>query len=259
MSKFRSSIVRRLMLFGEGIAWHSYVSFALFLSKLLINNLNWKEICSPHDGNSRVFVLPGLSNPGVRRVIRSSHGARAACQRVQVINVVSVSRYNGVITFGYEHKLTVTHGQCCVDPAVGRVNFLNGIAIRMAYFVVVNLLQIDFIRRVVDVVFVRRIAGPVAAWSVDLDYEQSLSGKLRRQDMVDLPGGISSSTDFNRHVIRSNQTRRISKLGTTETERQIAIGECAHGKTGLNWQVERVRQTIEHVCTIAKIGPRSGR
>jgi hypothetical protein len=58
---------------------------------------------------------------------------------------------------------------------------------------VVDLVQVDFRGRIVCVVFVRRIARPVPAGSVNLDYHEFVSREDWRDDVHDLAGGVSST------------------------------------------------------------------
>ncbi len=68
--------------------------------------------------------------------------------------------------------------------------------------VVVDLIQIHFLRGIVHIVFMRGVAGPVPTGSVDLDRDQFICRKVRADDIDDLPGSVSAATqtadDINR-------------------------------------------------------------
>src|SRR4030095_7927643 len=108
MSKLRSAIVPLVNPLQSKRLSHMDVSFALFLSKLLIKKLPIG--ISPNHWNPWVLFLPGFSNPGIRRVVRSGHRTRAACERIQVINVISMSTYNRVINLGNKTQIDSAHG-----------------------------------------------------------------------------------------------------------------------------------------------------
>ena len=61
-----------------------------------------------------------------------------------------------------------------------------------------------------DVVLVRRIARPVAAGRVHLDYLEAVGRKLGLDDVVDAPRRVTSAADFDFDVPRPDQHRRAS-------------------------------------------------
>ena len=66
------------------------------------------------------------------------------------------------------------------------------------------------------VVLVRRIARPVSGRREHLHDEETLRGKLRLDDVVDLPCRVARSTHLDFHV-----------LGRNETRLELFVCECA--------------------------------
>ena len=129
-------------------------------------------------GQSRVLLAPGLRAP--RRSRGSSDAAIERAepgQRVQVVDVVAVRGDDRVVALRDQDQFAVAHREGLVDAAVGGVDLLDRVAFGTVDPVVVDLFEVDLAGRIVDIVLVRRIAGPVAAGRVDLQISRRCAGK----------------------------------------------------------------------------------
>src|SRR4030095_386660 len=149
----------------------------------------------------------------------------------------------------------VAHCQRRVNFPIRCVDLLYGISVRVIHFVIVDLLEIYFGGAVAHIVLVRRIARPVAAWSINLDDEQSLSWEIRLQDVIDLSGGIGAAANLDFNIARSTEASLILLVGFTKTKGEIAISLGLHRERCFDRKVERVWQPAEHVCTTTQIHP----
>ena len=96
----------------------------------------------PCQRHARVLLPPGLPHPGVVRVVGSRHRARRTGQGVQVVDVVAVRGHHRVVALGHQHQFAVAHRERLVEPAVRRVDFLDGVAFRAVDAVVVDLFEV---------------------------------------------------------------------------------------------------------------------
>src|SRR5258705_4372839 len=55
-----------------------------------------------HKGQPGIDAIPGRTDPGVLGVVRDGQGTRRACQKIQVVHVVSRTRHNGVVATVHE-------------------------------------------------------------------------------------------------------------------------------------------------------------
>ena len=176
----------------------------------------------------------GRGAPGERlgegRVDGHAPLARRPRHHVQVVEVVARARRHGVVAPRHEHDLAVADGDRLVDRAVRRVDALERETVRRSDAVVVGLLEIRLARRVVDVVLVRRIAGPVAGRRDDLRYEQGLGRRLLHQDVVDLARLTAAAARLVPHVLRCEQ----AKVG------------AADGRCGADGELERSAAVTDH-------------
>src|SRR5215469_9988325 len=73
--------------------------------------------------------------------------------------------------------------------------------------IVIDLIQIDFGGRIVDIMLMWRIARPVPTRRVDLDSDQPVCGKLRGHHIDNLSGSIPAATQTTYAMIGSNEHR----------------------------------------------------
>jgi len=117
--------------------------------------------------------------------------------------------------------------------------------------VVVDFVEVDFGGGIVDVVFVGREAGPVAAGSVDLDDDEFVGGEVRADDVHDLTRSVSTAAEAANDVFRGDQFRPKVRCG-----RDAAFGDFADGfrfeRGGMiRGEIEAIGQAIENIFALA--------
>ena len=110
-----------------------------------------------------------------------------------------------VIAVAHRDHVAVGHPNRGVAPP--GINAVEAVAVRIPIAEIVNLLEVDFARRVVGVVLVRRIRGPVAARREDLAHQQPVRWKRGRHDVDDLPGRVAAAADLVAAVFRPDRPR----------------------------------------------------
>src|SRR5580704_1357477 len=117
---------------------------------------------------------------------------------------------------------------------------LEGEAFVIAETEIINLVEIGFGRHVVDVVFVRREARPIATGRVDLDHHQFVGREGRGDYIDDLARGVAAAAQVGGDVFRLDEARLVPSV-----RRYTAFGDLADRLSG-----ERnglVRRQIESV------------
>src|SRR5438094_4440366 len=123
--------------------------------------------------------------PAVVGVGRDQPAPDRPGHHVQVVEVVPGSRGDGVIAARHQDDVAVADLDRLVQRAVVGVDELHGEPLGPRRAVVVGLLKVGLARRVVGVVLVRRVAGPVAGRGQDLGHEQRLGRTVFHEDVVD--------------------------------------------------------------------------
>ena len=114
--------------------------------------------------------------------------------------------------------------------------------------VVVRFLEVGLDRRVVLVVLVRRIAGPVAGRREHLAHEQAIGGRGRRQDVDDLARGIAAAPHLEAAVRRTDHPRLESRRGRRPAFGNLGETRRANLERRLWRQVEGVGIVREHIA-----------
>src|SRR5437773_8628288 len=122
-------------------------------------------------------------------------------QTVQVVDVVAVSGDHRMVTIPDQHRIAVAHGKRQIPR--GTVKPLVSIAFRPVDTVVINLVQIHFGRWSMDIAFMWRVAGPVAAGRVNLNQHNLFGGKAWRHYFNDLPRGVSPTAKTAGYLVRT--------------------------------------------------------
>src|SRR4029077_11064876 len=117
-----------------------------------------------------------------------------------------------------------------IEPPVARIHALDRIAFGPIDPVVVELFQVHFPGRVVYIVLVRRIAGPVTAGGINLHNQEPLSGKLWRDNVIYLAGGIGASPNFNSNIRGLDERGRVRDFRLTIAEGEVAIADGSNCK-----------------------------
>src|SRR5258708_17346496 len=136
-----------------------------------------KFTASTHERQSRISVCPGGFQPYVIGIFGNGQGPGSSGEEIEVVDIVAGTRNDGMKTGSHEDRIAILRADGDVASKVGRVETLECKAFfRAVDPVVVDFVEVDFGRGIVDVVFVGREAGPVAARSVDLDDDESVGG-----------------------------------------------------------------------------------
>ena len=110
-----------------------------------------------------------------------------------------------------------------IEGALLIVDPLHGETLLRLYPVVVGLLQVGFVRAVVPIMLVRRVAGPVASRGDDLDDEQSLCGLALHEDIPDLPLVGPRPARAHLDVLRLEKARLYPPPGRGGGDRKLQI------------------------------------
>src|SRR5947209_13483007 len=106
-----------------------------------------------------------------------------------------------------------------------------------------------------DVVFMRRIAGPVAAGSIHLHYNEALAGESRGDDVIDLPRRVVASAYLDFDIARRNEARLVILVGGSQRDGEFAIALRSGSERGPARQVECMRQSAENALSLPNTRP----
>jgi hypothetical protein len=129
-------------------------------------------------------------------IFGDGQGARSSRQEVQVIDVIARSGDDGMKPAVHKDDIAVAGFECAFAGMLARVEVLKSEGVGLAHAVIVNLVQVDFAGRIVHVMLVRRIAGPVSAGRVHLNNDEFVGRERGRDDVHDLAGDVASSTQI---------------------------------------------------------------
>ena len=93
----------------------------------------------------------------------------------------------GMISIPYQDCISIAHSQRAVAAPIPCIEPLVSIPFWAIDSVIVDLIEINFGRRIVNVMFMGWIAGPVPARRINLDDHQLIRGKVWRHDIDNLP------------------------------------------------------------------------
>ena len=93
----------------------------------------------------------------------------------------------------------------------------------------VDLLEVVLDRQPLLLVLVRRVRRPVAARGQHLDHQQPVGGKLGRDDVVDLAGGVARPAHLDAHLLGRDRPHRVA--GRRPARRTRRRGRCPRGRT----------------------------
>jgi hypothetical protein len=141
----------------------------------------------------RVRKGPRRSQVGVARIVGGRHRPRASRKRVEIVGIVPVGRDKRMIAVADDHQIAIGDRENAIRPSIGGVEALDAIPGGIGESVVIGLFEIGLNRRIVAIVFMRRIARPVSARCENLADEQPVRGRRGRQDVDDLSGRIAAA------------------------------------------------------------------
>ena len=117
--------------------------------------------------------------------------------------------------------------------------------------VVVDFVEVHFRGGIVDVVFVGREAGPVAAGSVDLDDDEFVGWEVRTDDVHDLAGSVSTATEAANNVFWSDEFRLKLGLGRDATFGNFAGGFGSESGRMAGGQIKTIGETVKNIFALA--------
>ena len=132
------------------------------------------HLLGAHERQPRVHFFPGFTNPFVTRILRIGKGPPATGDEVQVVDIVARTGDDRMITVANQDHVTVACRYDKVATLIGRIQALMRERRRVIGAVVIDFVEVGFVGRMVHIVFVRRVARPVAAGRIDLDRDQVL-------------------------------------------------------------------------------------
>src|SRR5262249_35843167 len=149
---------------------------------------------------------PSRTDPAMVRIFAHSQISRTAGKKIQVVNVVSWAGDDSMIPAVHQNDIAVTGPNCLSPGVVIRIQVLKCKALRPGSPEIVNLVLVHFLWRIVLVMLMRWVAGPISARSINLNYDQLVSGKGGGQNIHDLARNVSSPAQTGDHVVWRDQT-----------------------------------------------------
>jgi len=150
-----------------------------------------------------------------------------------------MGRAERVVPVGHDHDVPVAHLPDSVPRPVAAVHPLDGPSLGSPEAVVVDLLKDGLDGHVIDVMLVRRPARPVAGRRQDLDDLETIAGKRRRDDVVDLAARVAGATDLDCDVTRTHHDRVRRDTVATGTW-SAGDGDRAGSRTHVDVQLPAV-------------------
>src|SRR5713101_1427321 len=124
----------------------------------------------------------------------------------------------------YEHGVAITSLHRALARVLAGVQMLKRESFRLANPVIIDLVQIDFCRRIVYVVLVGWIAGPVSTGRINLDDHEFVCRKSRHHHIHDLTRRISATTQTADDITGGDQPWLRPRL-----RRHSAFGDFTNG------------------------------
>src|SRR5580704_5117164 len=205
----------------------------------------------PHQRQARVGVLPRGTDPDMLRIFGDGQGPRGARKEIKIVNIVTRSGDYRVKAAVYQHGLAIFDLQSLIGAVLPGIKVLHRKTVRLAEAVIINLIQIDFARRIVHVVLVGGPARPIPAGCINFNYHQLIRWKRGRDDVHNLPRGISAAAQAADDIAGRDQFRLQAGLGRCATFRELANSFRSENRLVSGWQIERVRQTGKHVFALS--------
>lgn len=185
-------------------------------------------------------------------VFGDGQGAGSSRKDVEVIDVVTGSGDNRMEAGTDEDGVAILRADSDVTREIGGVEALESEAFFWAVdAIVVDFVEIDFGRGIVDIVFVGRKAGPVAAGSVDLNDDKFIRGEIWTDDVDDLAGCVSTATEAANDVVRGDEFGAKFRFRWDAALSNFANGFRLEGAGVIRGEVEAVRQSIENIFSLA--------
>src|SRR5215212_9499079 len=120
---------------------------------------------------------------------------------------------------------------------------------------VVSLLQVPLARRVIVVVFVRRVARPVAVRGQDLDHQEPLGPAVLHKDRTYLPLHVARAANLHIDVPGPYHHRVDAPLGRRRSNRNLQLCRGLYRVLRTRWQIDRIRRPFEHALPATDVLP----
>src|SRR5215208_1365791 len=120
---------------------------------------------------------------------------------------------------------------------------------------VVSLLQVPLARRVIVVVFVRRVARPVAVRGQDLDHQEPLGPAVLHKDRTYLPLHVARAANLHIDVPGPYHHRVDAPLGRRRSNRNLQLCRGLYRVLRTRWQIDRIRRSFEHALPATDVLP----
>ena len=146
--------------------------------------------------------------------------------------------------------------QRLVQPTIGSIHALDGVAFRPVQLIEIHFLQVGLqqlarFAHPVLIVLVGRIGTPVAGGGVDLNADQPLAGESGRHDAVDLAGGVATAADLHRHLFRPDQSGGVVLVCPAPGVGQMQVVRAGlQLQLGVPRQIQRVGHPVENVPAV---------
>src|SRR5690348_5593477 len=118
---------------------------------------------------------------------------------------------------------------------------------RLLHSIIVDLDQINFPRRIVNVVFMWRITRPVSSRSVNLDYDESVCWEGGSYQVNDLARNVSSAAQTAGHVLRCDQSCLQPCFRRHSAFRNLACGLCRKCDSVPAREIQCIRESIKNI------------
>src|SRR5918994_6118714 len=181
--------------------------------------------------------------------------AYRSCHDVEVVQVVAWRRRDHVVTLRHEHHIAVMERQGLVERAVFGIDSLQREAFVWTDLMVVRLLQVSLVRWVIPVVFVRRVARPVAVRGQDLAHKKPLRRSVLHQDRTYLPLHVASAAYLDLDILGPDQHRIRSPLGRRRSNGDLQIRHGFYPVVRAWRQVECIGSAVEHALAAPDLCP----
>src|SRR5882757_818302 len=211
-----------------------------------------KFTASTPQRQSRISVFPGGFQPDVIGIFGDGQGPGSSGEEIEVVDIVAGTRDDGMKTGPHEDRIAILRAESDVASKIGRVETLECKAFfRAADAVVVDFVEVDFGRGIVDVVFVGREAGPVAARSVDLDDDEFIGGEVRADDVHDLARSVSTATEAANDVFWGDQFGLELYFGRNAAFGNFADGFGLKSDGMIRGEIKTIGQAVKNIFALA--------
>ncbi len=113
--------------------------------------------------------------------------------------------------------------------------------------VVINLIKINFRRRIVYVVLVRRVTRPISTGRINFNDHKPIRRERRRDHVNDLPRRVSSAAQTADRLARRNQSGRQTRVRRRPALCNFASRLRGEDRPISRRQIQRIRKSIKHI------------